>query len=509
MRPWVVGLVAVVVIVVATFLGFAKDVPFLNEPYEIRAAFRDASGLDPGSPVRIAGVDVGEVTKVEHTEPGSESVTATMAIRDRGRPVHADARARIRPRIFLEGNFFVDLQPGTPEAGELDDGGTLPASQTANPVQLGEILRALKSDTRRSLQLTLRGLGDAQRAGAGRALNRTLEFQAPAYKYSAIVSEALLGRRPGDLGRWIRDAGVVSAALDAHRAQLRSLVTDFNATAAALADRDDELRRAIAALSGALEEAMPALADLNAALPDVRRFAEASLPAVRSTPGAVDATVPLLRQLRALVAEDELQGLAADLRRAIPPLTAVARETVPVLEHGRELAGCATSVLVPFGNDRLPDPSFPATGPVHEELAKPFPGLAGESRSFDANGQWFKVLGGGGLETVDLGGNLFGTVTDPNIGVRPAPDRTRPPLRPDVPCELQERPDLAARAGEPPPRIDTRRDSKAVRDRAAKVRALATAVLQAQLRLDGEDLTVRDRELSAAELRELARGAGR
>ena len=509
MRTWVVGLIALVLIAVGTFLGFTKDIPFVNEPYEIRAAFRDGSGLNAGSPVRIAGVEVGEVRKVEHTEPGSESVTVTMAIRDRGRPIADDARATIRPRIFLEGNFFVEISPGTPAGEELDDGETIPASRTDNPVQVGEILRALKSDTRQQLKLTLRGLADAQRAGAGRAFNDTLVYQAPAYKYSAIVSEALLGERPGDLGRWIRNAGVVSRALDANPAQLRSLITDFNTTAAALADRDDELRRAIAVLPDVLEEAMPALADLNAAFPNVRRFARASLPAVRTTPAAVDAVVPLVRQLRGLVREDELQGLARDLRNATGPLTRLAKETVPVLQRGRELASCTSNVLVPWGNDTVPDPNFPATGPVFQELAKPMPALAGESRSFDANGQWFKVLGGGGLETLDLGGNVFGTVTDPNIGVRPAPDRTRPPLRPDVPCELQETPDLEARSGSRPPSIDTQPRSKAVSDRAEKVRALAIATLQAQLRLEGDDRKVLDQDITREQLRELAEQVGR
>ena len=36
-----------------------------------------------------------------------------MRIQDKGRPLHPDAHFKIRPRIFLEGNFFVDVTPGT------------------------------------------------------------------------------------------------------------------------------------------------------------------------------------------------------------------------------------------------------------------------------------------------------------------------------------------------------------------------------------------------------------
>ena len=63
-----------------------------------------------------------------------------MGIRTRALPVHEDATLKVRPRLFLEGNFFVDLHPGTPSAPKLDDGGTIPLSQTATPVQLDQVL---------------------------------------------------------------------------------------------------------------------------------------------------------------------------------------------------------------------------------------------------------------------------------------------------------------------------------------------------------------------------------
>ena len=68
---------------------------------------------------------------------------------------------KIRPRIFLEGNFFVDLTPGTPGAPELDDGDTITVTQTSTPVQLDQVLTALQSDTRQDLRDVLEGLGTA------------------------------------------------------------------------------------------------------------------------------------------------------------------------------------------------------------------------------------------------------------------------------------------------------------------------------------------------------------
>src|SRR5207245_10430898 len=73
---------------------------------------------------------------------------------------HSDATAKIRPRIFLEGNWFVDLQPGSPSAPTLSSGATLPITQTADPVQLDQVLDALNTDTRANLQNFLIGYGD-------------------------------------------------------------------------------------------------------------------------------------------------------------------------------------------------------------------------------------------------------------------------------------------------------------------------------------------------------------
>ena len=94
-----------------------------------------------------------------------------MEIADQGLPLH-DATAKIRPRIFLEGNFFVDLKPGTPGSPELDDGGTIEVTQTATPVQLDQVLTSLQCDTRQDLRDVLDGLGAALQSEPTAAENR-------------------------------------------------------------------------------------------------------------------------------------------------------------------------------------------------------------------------------------------------------------------------------------------------------------------------------------------------
>ena len=158
--PVAIGLIALAVILVLVFLGWTKDIPF-TKPYEVNAVFESANSIRVGSPVRIAGVEVGKVKAVKPDEDNPDVAVVVMQIDDDGLPLHEDATAKIRPRIFLEGNFFVDLTAGSPSAPEIKDGGTIPVNQTATPVQLDQVLTALQSDTRQDLQDVIQSLGPA------------------------------------------------------------------------------------------------------------------------------------------------------------------------------------------------------------------------------------------------------------------------------------------------------------------------------------------------------------
>src|SRR5437763_1073012 len=126
------GLIGIVAIVVITYLGFTKFANPFASPYTVHAMFSNANGLRPNSLVRVAGVNVGKVSSVQPAsgcKSGSSSqqcsaADVTMTIDDQGLPIHQDATFSIRPRIFLEGNFFVDINPGTPSSPSAKDGHT-------------------------------------------------------------------------------------------------------------------------------------------------------------------------------------------------------------------------------------------------------------------------------------------------------------------------------------------------------------------------------------------------
>ena len=451
--PFKAGAITLVAIVIGVYFAFARGVPW-GDHYEVKIHFEESVNVKERQFVRIAGVDVGKVVKVEHADPPRKLVEVTVRIEDDGRPVHKDAQVKIRPRMFLEGNWFLEMSPGTPGSGELEDGGTIPVHHTSSPVQLGQVLTVLQSDTRRNIQRLLAEYGTALEGEGARGYRRSIPYWEPAYRNSAIVQDATLGLDEHDLSEYIDSAGRVARGLDRSPDALKALITDFNTAAGAFAREATSLEAAIEELPRTLQAARPALAKLNEAFPPLRRLTADLRPSIRESGRTIDVSFPFIQQTRRLVSRAELRGLVADLRPTVPNLARLTRDNVPLFETLRESAGCENEVFDHFSNDKVPDPVFPATGKVYEEAPKPLPSLSAESRSGDANGQWFHVLVSAGDYTVNIGddpsGNpQFAQAYFPILGTLPPspPGGYRPPLHPDVPCETQDPPDLRTHVG--------------------------------------------------------------
>ena len=110
---WLIAVIFILVFTVGPYLAFTKHIPFTSYGYELKATFTNSANIALKSPVRIAGVEVG---KVISTERDGDATTVSFTVDNSGRPIHEDAFASIRPRIFLEGNFFVELDPGSPNS---------------------------------------------------------------------------------------------------------------------------------------------------------------------------------------------------------------------------------------------------------------------------------------------------------------------------------------------------------------------------------------------------------
>ena len=450
MPPLRAGLILIIAIAIGSYFAYTKALPFQHH-FTLHAAFRSTNNIKQNSLVRIAGVNVGKVTGIEHIPGGGGGAIVDMRIDDNGLPIHTDATATIRPRIFLEGNFFIDMHPGSPSAPIIHDGGMLPVQQTADPVQLDQILAILPSATRTDLQHLLRELsiGFSGRGGAG--FNRSIPFWGPAYRDSAIVNTASLGTAQHDLSTYIASSGAVAAAIDASPPALRTLITEFNATATPLAQQNVALAAAVAELPNTLRTGIPSLRALDAAFPSLRKLSDELRPAVRSSLPVFTAGVPWATQASALVSKPELQGLIQALSVAVPSLAQLNTESVPLLQQVRYAAQCQNSVILPWSQQTLQDVNFPSVGPVYQEEMKAIEGTGGDSRQFDANGIFFRVLLATGAFAFPAGNGQFTLSNFALNGANPVKPAERPALQENVPCETQQQPNLTSNPSGPPP----------------------------------------------------------
>lgn len=459
-----IGLIAILVTVFAFYLAFTKSIPFISGGgYELKAVFSDAQNVRAKSPVRISGVNVGEVTDVQHVVDsngqGQNAAVVTMTIKDNALPIRQDATAQLRPRLFLEGNLFVDLHPGSPSAPELHSGSVVPQSQTSQSVQFDQVLTSLDAPVRQDLQIFLKEFGDGlMKYGGAQGFNTSFRTSPAAYQYTSQVNEALLGTQPGDLAGFVSNLGTVAGELNSNTAGLQGLITNLNTVSGAFAANQESLREAIVELPRTLAVGRPVLFKLNRDFPPLRAFAREALPGVKSANPALDAANPWIGQLRQLVSKPELRGLIKDLSPTVPRLAQLSSASLPFLEQTRALSSCFNNVVIPWSNTEIPNhDSDPAAAKVYQETAYGFTGVAGESRSGDANGQEFRVLGGGGTNTIgpftspESSSAITGVAPFNILGSEPAKQSSaKTPFRPDVPCETQDPPNLESELGPAP-----------------------------------------------------------
>jgi phospholipid/cholesterol/gamma-HCH transport system substrate-binding protein len=469
--PTAVGLFVVLLIVIGFYLAFAKKLPFTGVGYEVNATFRNAVNVATGSPVRIAGVNVGEVTGVERV---GDNTRVSFHLSDSGRPLHEDAFVKIRPRIFLEGNFFLDVDPGSPSSPELPDDGSIPVGRTATAVQLDEVLTALQSDQREDLQELLEGFGtalahqpsaaedltqdpDVQGLSAAEALNLTFQYGEDAGRSSAIVSQSLLGTEPHDLSRLLSSLNRVFATLGSREQQLQDLITNFNTTTGALADESENLSETVRLLAPTLTNARSSLLHTNEALPFLRTFAIELRPGIAELPATIRAADPWLAQAKPLLSERELGGIAEQLRKGTPGLTGATVAGLKALPSLTKFSTCISNVVIPTGDQVISDP-FSTGQPVYREGFYGAVSLGGESQNFDGNGPYVRFQSGGGPVKIRAnnpfggpGGNvLTGFTIAPLQGTQPALG-PMPKINSEVACNTQAVPNLNGPAATPGP----------------------------------------------------------
>lgn len=464
-----IAVIFILIFTIGPYLAFTGHIPFTGYGYTLKATFSNAVNISKNSPVRIAGVDVG---KVIGTERDGDATTVTFTVEGKGRPIHDDAFAQIKPRIFLEGNFMIDLNPGSPSAPEMDSGATIPVSRTSTAVQLDEIFSALQSPVRADLSRLLESYGEALthkpsaaedatqlpevkgKTGA-EGLNGAFLYGGPAGRYSAQVTNAFLGTSPGDLSRLVAGAGRTFGAFARREADLEGLIVNFDTFTGALAAQSANLSTTVQRLAPALAATRRSLVSLNATLPPLRSYAIELRPAIAEFPAWIAAGRPWLQEALPLLSGKELGGVARLLQESTPGLAGAAQagkaNTLPQINR---LSLCTTKVMVPTGNQTIED-RF-KTGPAYREFFFFLANVAGWGQNFDGNGPYLRLQPGGGGALVhqeNPKGNLSTekqdwthTIAAP-LGLQPQLGG-RPPKKPEVRCDSNPVPNLNGRLGQ-------------------------------------------------------------
>lgn len=294
--------------------------PF-RDVYSVRVEFSAADGVieGVGQPVNVAGVKVGQVTKVGLA--GGRAVV-TLEI-DRGKVPHVypDARAILEPITPLE-DMQIALNPGT-HGRPLGAHDVIPVARTRPPVPAAELLSTLDDDTRTYLASLLSAVsqGTAGRAADIRAVLRAL---GPTVADAGRITRALDARRAG-LARLVHNLGAVARAASQDR-QLAQVVLAGNATLSSIAAEDAPLRSAISQFPATLRVARSTLGHIRPFAAELAPTLTSLLPALRRLPH----TLAVLRPFAAL-GTTTVRRDVRPLVRSAQPLLAAAGPAVRLL----------------------------------------------------------------------------------------------------------------------------------------------------------------------------------
>jgi phospholipid/cholesterol/gamma-HCH transport system substrate-binding protein len=304
---------------------------FESKAFTLKAAFSDAQAVTPGQgqSVRVAGVQVGKITKVE-LDNGVAIVTMELDPEWKKKlDIKEDATALLRPRTGLK-DMFIELDPGG-TGRSLQEGDTIPVQNTAPDIDPDEVLSALDTDTRSYLQLLINGAGKGLK-GHGNDLNQTFKALDPTYRDLRRVSSAIAERRT-ELKRLIHNYGDLTNTLADTDGSIRRLVNASDAVFRAFASQDTNISLAVSKLPATLRQtentltkvdsfsrvAGPALESLRAPFRQLDVANHAVLPFVREAEPITRTKIrPFVRVARPNIRN--LRPATINLAKAMPDL---------------------------------------------------------------------------------------------------------------------------------------------------------------------------------------------
>src|SRR3954463_1084316 len=218
--------------------------------YQVRAIFDNAAYAVKGEEVRIAGVRVGKIDKLDVAYQRKAAIT--FSIDTAGfTPFHKDAHCTIRPQSLI-GEKYVECTPGSTKSPELDvipddlpgaGKHLLPLRSTSSPVDIDLIGNINRLPYRQRFAIIINEFGTAL-AGRGGALTQAIHRANPALRETDKVL-AILAKQNKVLADLAVSSDRVIGPLAEKRRRISHFVVAANQTGTATAERSADIERTL------------------------------------------------------------------------------------------------------------------------------------------------------------------------------------------------------------------------------------------------------------------------
>jgi phospholipid/cholesterol/gamma-HCH transport system substrate-binding protein len=392
-RPLPAGIAAIAVTALLLMWGFTQKIPFIGGGggQLVRAEVSSADAVNDRTPVRIGGVEVGRVDRIERGRTPSTSILV-LRIKDDDVTVRRDAEAHIRWRTLL-GNMFIELDPGTPTAPALGQR-VIPLKDTGVQVDWNDFNSQFGAPTRLSQRHVIAEL--RRTLTAPREHGRTLHTLGPSLSVIGRGARALRGQQRGDLRRLVQTTATTVEALSRDRTALETVISGGDRTLAATAHRRTALGDAVDLAPPALAATTTTMRRLVTTLDQLDPLVAQLRPGARRLGPATRALRPALRQ-----ADRTLRDARPLLRVTAPALQALGAagdQGSPLIDALEPTVARLTDELLPFL--RRTDDGTKLK--VYETIGPFFSAVDGSMSKFDASGHWLNFATAPGADSVLL-----------------------------------------------------------------------------------------------------------
>jgi phospholipid/cholesterol/gamma-HCH transport system substrate-binding protein len=284
-NPAVIGAISLGVIVLLVLLAFnASALPLIGGGTVYRAQFSEAAGLKADDPVRVAGVKVGQVERLQ-LEDGA--VTVEFRVRDAFVGDRSEAAIKIETVL---GAKYLALVPRGQKPLAPDD--RIPVDRTASPYDVVEAFAGLAT--------TVDQIDTAQLAE------------------SFVVLSDTLTDTPDEVRTSLQGLARLSQTIASRDAQLKQLLTATRDVTQVLADRNGEFTRLILDSNTLLTEVQERRALIDSILTNTQTLST------------------------------QLTGLVQDNTEALTPALAQLSTVTDILQRNRQALGATVEELAPF-----------------------------------------------------------------------------------------------------------------------------------------------------------------